>query len=116
MKLDNNSSSAKTLNPRLVISRVSWESLRMPKYALITTTMLAFALLAGANIFRERDARHNAQVVQEQAQLQLANVQSKNVLIRQDTNALRQNKDVIARTAQNKLGYVRPNEIVVVVK
>lgn len=116
MKLGNNSSLAKTFNLRSLFSRVSLESVRMPKYAIITTVLLALALLAGANIFREREAARAANAVKEQTQSQLANLSKNNAVIRQKTEALRHNKAIIAREAQTKMGFVRPNEIVLVVK
>ena len=42
--------------------------------------------------------------------------QLNNGLLRHDINALKQDKDVITQKAQDKLNYVRPNEIVVVMR
>jgi cell division protein FtsB len=110
------SSTTKVHPNQLVVPRTSLSALRFPNYAWIMTVLMAMALLAIAAIYREREGLRSAQASFHQTQQKLQEAQLNNELLRKDVRAMQQDKNVIAREAQNKLNYVRRNEVVVVVR
>ncbi|MFN7928324.1 MAG: septum formation initiator family protein [Blastocatellia bacterium] len=115
MKQGLNSSTTRTYPNQLVVARTSI-ALRLPKYAWIGMVLLAMALLATAAIFRERDGLRAAQASYNRTQQTLQMTQQQTEVLLQSLQNLQQNKTVVAQEAQKKLNYVRPNEVVVVVR
>lgn len=116
MKQGFDSSSTKTFPTQLVVPRESLASLHIPNYVWIVTTILALALLAVAAIYREREGLRQAQASYQFTQQKAVASQVTNDTLRHDIHALKTDKDVMARTAQEKLNYVRSNEVVVVMR
>jgi len=110
------SSSTKFYPSQLVVPNQSLESLRIPTYVWVVTVLLALALLAGSALYRERDGLRQARTSYQYTEQKLQAAQLNNDLIRHDIQALKQDKGVMARAAQAKLNYVRPNEVVVRVR
>jgi cell division protein FtsB len=111
-----NSSTTKTYLNQLVVPRASLASLRLPNYAWIVMVLMAMALLATTAIYREREGLRSAQASFNRTQQKFQEAQLNNELLRKDLRAMQQDKNVIAREAQTKLNYVRPNEVLVVVR
>jgi cell division protein FtsB len=109
-------SSTKTYPSQLVVPHTTLESLRIPNYAWVVTALLALALLAVAAIYREREGLRQAQTSYQYTQEKMQATQTTNGLMRRDIQALKSDKDVITQKAQEKLNYVRPNEVVVVMR
>ena len=116
MKQGLESSSTKSYPSQLVVPHTSLESLRIPNYVWVVTGLLALALLAVSAVYREREGLRQAQMSYQFTQDKMQAAQLNNGLLRHDINALKQDKDVITQKAQDKLNYVRPNEIVVVMR
>lgn len=116
MKQGLESSSPKSYPSQLVVPHTSLESLRIPNYVWVVTTLLALALLAVAAVSREREGLRQAQTSYQFTQEKVQASQLNNELLRRDIRALQQDKDVTAQRAQEKLNYVRPNEVVVVMR
>lgn len=116
MKQGIHSSTTKTYPNQLVVPRASLSSLRFPNYAWIMMVLMAMAFLATAAIYREQEGLRSAQASFQHTQQKLQQAQLNNEVLRQDVRAMQQDKNVIAREAQNKLKYVRRNEVVVVVR
>ncbi len=116
MKQGLNSSSAKSYPSQLVVPHASLESLRIPNYVWVVTALLALALLVIATVYREREGLRQAQTSYQFTQEKMQASQRDNELLRHDIHALQNDKDVIAQKAQEKLNYVRSNEIVIVMR
>lgn len=116
MKQVLNSSSTKTYPNQLVVPRASWETLVLPKYVWITTIMIAMALLAVATIFREHEGLRLAQSARNYSQQTRNENQVSNELMRREIKSVKQDKEAITREAQGKLNYLKPNEIMLVMK
>ncbi len=116
MKQGLESSSTKSYPSQLVVPHASLESLRIPNYVWVVTALLALALLAVAAVYREREGLRQAQTSYQFTQDKMQATQLTNGLIRRDIHALKNDKDVIAEKAQEKLNYVRPNEVVLVMR
>lgn len=110
------SSTTRTYPNQLFVARTSVASLRIPNYAWIGMVLLAMGLLATATIYRERQSLRAAQASYNYTQQKFQEAQITNELMRKDLQIMQQDKNTIARGAQNKLNYVRRNEVVVVVR
>ncbi len=116
MKQGLESSSTKSYPSQLVVPHASLEALRIPNYVWVVTALLALALLAVAAVYREREGLRQAQMAYQFSQEKVQASQLNNGLLRRDIHALKHDKDVIAQRAQEKLNYLRPNEVVVVMQ
>ncbi len=84
----------------------------IPKYAMIMMLLIAMVLLAGASIYRERESVKSAQQSLNAVQNKFETEQKNKLLLQREIKESKQNKEVITRIAQSRLGYVKPNEIV----
>ena len=116
MKQGLDSSSTKSYPSQLVVPHASLESLRIPNYVWVVTALLALALLSVAAVYREREGLRQAQTAYQFTQEQAQASQLNNGLLRRDIDALQNDKEVIAQKSQEKLNYVRPNEIVLLMR
>ena len=116
MKQGINSSTTKTYPNQLVVARPSLASLNIPNYTWIVMVLLAMGLLAIATMYRERISLRSAQASLNHTQQKFQAAQLNNEVLRKDLQAIQQNKNLIAQEAQNKLHYVRRNEVIVVVR
>lgn len=113
MKQGFDSSSTKLYSAQLVVPRAAFETLRIPNYVWVVTALLALVLLAVAAVYREREGLRRAQTSYQFTQQKVEATQLNNELLRRELQALQHDKAVIARETQEKLNYVRPNEVIV---
>jgi cell division protein FtsB len=111
-----NSSATKSYPNQLVVPRASLEALRLPNYFWIVTILLALALLATAAIYRERERLRVAQTSYQFTQQKVQAATLNNALLRRDFEAMKHDKNTIAQEAQTNLNYLRPNEVIVVLR
>lgn len=116
MKQVLNSSTTKAIPSQLVVPNAVLMSFRIPNYVWVITVLLALALLSIAAVYREREGLRQAQAAYQFTQNKMQASQINNDLLRRDIRALQHDKDVMVRTAQQKLNYVRANEVVVVMR
>jgi cell division protein FtsB len=88
------------------------KGMHIPKYALIMILLIAMVLLASASIYRERESVKSAQQSLITVQNKFETEQNNKLLLQREIKESKQNKEVITRIAQSRLGYVKPNEIV----
>jgi cell division protein FtsB len=110
------SSSTKLYSAQLVVPRAAFETLRIPTYVWVVTTLLALVLLVVAAMYREREGLRRAQASHQFTQQKVEASQLNNEMLRRDVQDLQRDKDLIARQAQEKLNYVRPNEVIIRVR
>ncbi len=113
MKQGFDSSSTKLYSAQLVVPRAAFETLRIPTYVWVVTALLALALLVVAAVYREREGLRRVQASYQFTQQKVEASQLNNEMLRREVQALQQDKEVIARQAQEKLNYIRPNEVIV---
>ncbi|HEX4949864.1 MAG TPA: hypothetical protein VFZ34_24575 [Blastocatellia bacterium] len=116
MKPSYESSTTKTYPSQLVVPNAALLSFRLPNYVWVVTVLLALSLLALSAVYRERAGLRQAQTSHQFMQQKVQASQISNDLLRRDIHALQHDKEVMARTAQEKLNYIRPNEVVVVLR
>lgn len=116
MKQGLESSSVKSYPSQLVVPHASLEALRIPNYVWVVTVILALALLAVAAVYREREGLRQATAAHAFTKQKFEISELGNAMTRREIASLKNDKDVIAQKAQEKLNYVRPNEIVVVMR
>lgn len=116
MKPSFDSSSTKLYPSQLVVPHASLKAIRIPTYVWVVMTILALTLLAVAAIYRERDGLRQARNAYQFTQQKWESTQFNNNVLRHSIHSLQPGKEVATRTAQAKLNYVRPNEVVVKVR
>lgn len=116
MKQVLNSSTTKAIPSQLVVPNAALMSFRIPNYVWVITVLMALALLSVAAVYRERVGLHQAQAAFQFTQNKMQESQINNDLLRRDIHAMQHEKDVMVRNAQQKLNYVRTNEVVVVMR
>lgn len=116
MKQVLNSSTTKAIPSQLVVPNAALMSFRIPNYVWVITVLMALAMLSIAAVYRERAGLRQAQAAYEFTQNKMQASQINNDLLRREIHAMQHDKDGMARTAQQKLNYVRTNEVVVIMR
>jgi cell division protein FtsB len=111
-----NSSATKSYPNQLVVPHASWEAFRLPNYVWIVMMLIAMALLATAAIYREREGLRTAQRSHQYTEQKMQEANRSNTLLRHNLQALKQDKSALAQQAQTNLNYLRPNEVIVVMR
>lgn len=92
------------------------KTLRLPNWVWLVMVFIAMAALSLANIARSHAELREARSAQTVTAQQLRQVQSVNAGIRTELGGLKNDLRQSERAAQQRLNYVRPNEIVVAVR
>ncbi|MFN0119912.1 MAG: FtsB family cell division protein [Blastocatellia bacterium] len=90
-----------------------WQALRMPGWVWFSMLLLASALLALTVVARERGHLRNVRMSYEQTAQRLATSKLENEQLKHRLQSLEKNPRAYERVAQERLHYVRANEIVV---
>jgi cell division protein FtsB len=110
-----NSSLPKITYTQVSTARAAWWALKIPNYVWLAMIMAAAAALSLSTLAREREEVRRAQAAFTQAQGRVAQVQTANQRLKTEVKNLKNDPRAAERAAQERLNYVRPNEIVVAV-
>jgi septal ring factor EnvC (AmiA/AmiB activator) len=109
-----NSSLTKFGYTQVATARAAWWALRLPNYVWLAMILVAAAALSLNTIAREREEVRRAQTSYSQTESRFQQAQTENQKLKTELKSLKQNPGVAGRAVQDRLHYVRPNEIVVV--
>jgi hypothetical protein len=93
--------------------RVARWTPRLPGYVWLAMIMVAAAALAVGTMARTRGEMREARTAYAEAQASVARAEGANHLRRAKLRSLQENPQAIERQAEERLHYVRPNEIIV---
>lgn len=113
MKPAVNSSWTKYNYHQVAQARTAWWALKVPNYVWLAMMITAAAALSFTTIAREREEVRRAQTAYSQTEGQAKQAQSQNEQLRAGIKGLKNDRRALDRAAQDRLNYVRPNEIVV---
>ena len=85
----------------------------IPNYVWLAMILLTATLLSFSTLWRSRGQMQTAQARHTVTQSRLAQAESDNTELKQQTEQLRSNPRVAARVAQAQLHHVKPNEVVI---
>ena len=113
MKPAVNSSLTKFNYGQAATVRAAWWALKIPNFVWLAMIMLAATALSLNTIAREREEVHRAQAVLAQAQGQVSQAQNVREQLKVEIKTLKDDPRAVERAAQERLHYLRSNEIVV---
>jgi cell division protein FtsB len=109
-----NTSATRILNhPQAALVVAASRVPRLPGYVWLAMIIIAAAALSFGTIARARGEMRQARTAHAQAHAQVKLVESANELLKSRLQNLQQDHRAIERAAQDRLNYVRPNEVVV---
>ncbi|HZS08075.1 MAG TPA: septum formation initiator family protein [Blastocatellia bacterium] len=97
-------------------SRAWVRALRMPNWVWLMMIFLAAAALALTTIARERTQLQGARTSHARTEQRLTQAQAETEKLRAKVKSARNDPRVSENAAQDRLNYVRPNEIVVPIR
>ena len=108
-----NSSFTKYAYEQAVPARAAWQSLRIPNYVWLAMLMTAAGALSLGTLARERQEMRQATAAYVQTQGLVKGAEAQNLRLKAEVKGLREDSRAAERVAQERLNYVRSNEIVV---
>lgn len=115
MKPAVNSSLTKFNYGQVATVRAAWWALKIPNFVWLAMIITAAAALSLNTIAREREEVHRAQSTFAQAEGQVTQAQTANQRLKVEIKKLKDDPRAVERAAQERLNYLRSNEIVVAV-
>src|ERR1044071_4664375 len=110
-----NSSLTKFNYGQVATVHAAWWVLKVPNFVWLAMILLAATALSLNTIAREREEVRRAQTVLAQAEGQVIQAQTANRQLKAEIKNLKDDPRAIERNAQERLHYLRSNEIVVAV-
>jgi len=110
-----NSSLTKFNYGQVATARAAWWALKIPNFVWLAMILLAATALSLNTIAREREEVHRAQTVLAQAQGKVSQAQTVNRELKTEIKKSKDDPRAVERAAQERLHYLRSNEIVVAV-
>lgn len=107
---------ARTYSRALDLTRSTSMRPRVPNFVWLAMIVLAIAALSYSAYSKSREQERAAQDSYQQTAARVENARNVNQQMRERTMRIKQNARTAAQAAQNHLGYVRRNEVVVSVR
>ena len=113
MKPAVNSSLTKINYGQVATVRAAWWALKIPNYVWLAMILTAATALSLNAMTRESEEVRRAEAARSQTAGRVTQAQTSNQQLKGEVQSLKNDPEVAARAAQERLNYLRPNEIMI---